>query len=169
MTDQKRLTIIEILVVLVVIGLVSLLAALAVSSARANARDAVRLSNVRQVQSALEDFFVARNEYPTGQNIPLGFGAVSCLTTQGFQTGCDATTEGVLIKAVPATLSSGLDNLSSCGGSANAFCYFVSNDGSDYQIMFELEHDIPLAKLLKGLNCATSTGMKAGACSFVGE
>ena len=69
MTDQKRVTIIEILIVVAVIGLISTLSAVAVSSARANARDAVRLSDVRQVQVSLENFFMARSSYPITDNV----------------------------------------------------------------------------------------------------
>lgn len=169
MTEQKHLTLIEILVVTAVIGLVCVLAAVAVSSARASARDAVRISNIRQMQSALEDYFVVRNAYPLSKDVmALGYGEAGCLTTEGFRTSCDATTEGILARLVPAALSTGLNGLSSCDGAANAYCYF-SFDGDEYAIMFELEHAIPLAKLSKGLNCADPEGMREGACSFVGE
>jgi type II secretory pathway pseudopilin PulG len=170
MTDQKRINLIEILVVIAVIGLIGTLAAVAVSSARANSRDAVRLSNVRQMQSALEDFFVARNAYPASTEVvALGFGLAGCLTTTGFQTGCDPTTEGVLVRAVPPAISTGLSGLSSCGGAANAYCYFPFGEDSSYVIQFELEHTISLAKLNKGLNCATPEGMTAGPCSIANE
>ncbi|HBR80310.1 TPA: hypothetical protein DEA21_01505 [Candidatus Uhrbacteria bacterium] len=165
MNEQKRFLLIEILVVVAVIGLIGTLAAVAVSSARSNSRDAVRLSNVRQMQSALEDHFVARNAYPVVSEVTaLGFGSAGCLTINGFQATCDASTEGVLTRAVPATLGIGLDGLSSCGGAVNAYCYLANEDGSTYVIQFELEHAISLAELVKGLNCATPEGMKAGAC-----
>ncbi|MFA6132295.1 MAG: type II secretion system protein [Patescibacteria group bacterium] len=166
MTDQKRLTLIEILIVVAVIGLIGTLSAVAVSSARANARDAVRLSNVRQTQAALENFFVARNAYPITENVvSLGVGSAGCLTTEGFQSVCDATTEGVLMKTVPVAPDNGLNGLSSCGGVANAFCFLAIKDGESYVIQFELEHAITSAKLQRGLNCATPEGMVAGACS----
>lgn len=166
MTDQKRVTIIEILIVVAVIGLIGTLSAVAVSSARANSRDAVRLSNTRQVQVALENFFMARSSYPiTGNIVALGYGSAGCLSTDGFQSACDATTEGVLIKTVPVAPDNGLNGLSSCGGVANAFCYLAIKDGDSYVIQFELEHAIASAELQRGLNCATPEGMKAGACS----
>lgn len=165
MIDQKRFTLIEILIVVAVIGLISTLSAVAVSSARANTRDAVRLSNLRQTQSALENFFVVRNSYPiTEEVVALGFGSTGCLTTAGFQASCDAATEGVLIKTVPAAPDAGLNSLSSCGGVVNAFCYLAIKDGGAYIIQFELEHAIPLAGLQRGVNCATPEGMKAGEC-----
>lgn len=165
MTDTKRLTLIEILIVVAIIGLISTLSAVAVSSARANARDAVRLSNIRQTQSVLENFFVVRNSYPVTETVAaLGTGSAGCLTADGFQSVCDASTEGILLKAVPAASDAGLSGLSSCGGAANAFCYLAVKDGDSYVIQFELEHAISLAELQRGLNCATPEGMKAGAC-----
>jgi type II secretory pathway pseudopilin PulG len=165
MNDQKRLVLIEILIVAAIIGLVSTLSAVAVSSARSNARDAVRLSSVRQIQASLENFFVVRNSYPvTDGVITLGSGSAACLTTDGFRSACDSSTEGILTKLVPATFESGLNGLSACGGSANAFCYLVTDGGDSYIIQFELEHAVPLAKLQKGLNCAGPEGMVAGAC-----
>jgi type II secretory pathway pseudopilin PulG len=165
MDDQKRFILIEILIVVAVIGLIGTLAAVAVSSARSNARDAVRLSSVRQMQSALEDHFIVRNSYPVvSEAVALGFGSAGCLTTEGFRASCDASTEGVLTRSVPAALGTGLGGISSCGGVANAYCYLAKEDGSTYVIQFELEHAIPLAELAQGLNCATPEGMKAGAC-----
>jgi len=165
MTDQKRLTLIEILIVAGVIGVISILCGVAVSSARANARDAVRLSSVRQTQSALEDYFVSRNSYPVNTEVvALGFGSAGCLTTSGFQTSCDSTTDGILSRVVPSALGTGLNGLSACGGAANAFCYLAIKDGTSYVIQFELENSISTAELQKGLNCAMPEGMKAGAC-----
>ena len=170
MTDQKRLNLIEILIVVFIIGIIGISASIAVSSARANARDAVRLSNVRQMQSALEDFFVARNAYPASPEVvALGFGSAGSLTTSGFQAGCEPATEVVLVRAVPPAIGTGLSGLSVCGGAANAYCYFPVVKDSSYVIQFELEHAIPLAKLNKGLNCATPEGMAAGACSIETE
>lgn len=166
MNEQKRFTLIEILIVVAIIGLIGTLSAVAVSSARANARDAVRLSNVRQMQSAFEDYFVVRNSYPVVEKITaLGYDSAGCLTTNGFKPSCDATSEGVLARVVPAALGTGLNGFSACGNAANAFCYLAINQGNSYVIQFELEHSISAAELQKGLNCATPEGMKAGACS----
>ncbi|MFH1253465.1 MAG: hypothetical protein V1664_04005 [Candidatus Uhrbacteria bacterium] len=170
MTDQKRFVLIEILIVVAVIGLIGTLSAVAVASARANTRDATRLAQVRQMQSALEDFFVQNNTYPVSDNVlALGFGEAACLDTEGFHAACEAGASGVLAKAIPVALGTGLDGLATCGGAANAFCYSAANQGAAYGIIFELENAIPLAKLQKGLNCATPEGMKPEACSFANE
>ena len=170
MIDQKRLTIIEILIVVAVIGLIGTLAAIAVSSARANMRDAARLSHVRQMQSALEDYFVKNNTYPVSEKVvALGYGSVGCLNTDGSQASCEAGSTGVLARSIPAAISAGLRGLSSCGGAVNAYCYSALNGGVTYGIQFELENTIVSTKLQKGLNCAMPEGMKTGACAFVSK
>ena len=54
---QKGFTLIELLVVIAIIGLLSTLAVVALNSARAKARDAKRVADIKQVQTALELFF----------------------------------------------------------------------------------------------------------------
>ena len=52
--DKKAFTLIELLVVIAIIGLLSTLSIIALNSARAKARDAKRISDVKQMQVALE-------------------------------------------------------------------------------------------------------------------
>ena len=53
--NKKGFTLIEILIVVGLIGLLGTLSAIAIGSARSKMRDAKRLSDVRMLQSALED------------------------------------------------------------------------------------------------------------------
>jgi prepilin-type N-terminal cleavage/methylation domain-containing protein len=63
--NQKGFTLIELLVVIAIIGLLSTLSVVALNSARARARDARRLSDIQQIQSALEMYYNDSNAYPT--------------------------------------------------------------------------------------------------------
>ncbi len=165
MTSKKGFTLVELLVVVAIVALIGTFAAIAVNAARSKERDAVRLSHVRQVQTALEGYFIERNTYPVVEEaIPLGYGTAGCLDTEGFQASCDAGAGNVIMRAVPAGLSSGLDGLMTCGGVANAYCYLSTKEGEGYVVQFELENAVPLAKLQQGLNCAMPDGMEAGAC-----
>ena len=63
-TEKKGFTLIELLVVIAIIGLLSTLSIIALNSARARARDAKRISDVRQIQLALEMYYTENNDYP---------------------------------------------------------------------------------------------------------
>lgn len=60
----KGFTLIELLVVIVIIGILATLATVTLSSARAKARDARRVSDVKQVQTALELYYNDAGGYP---------------------------------------------------------------------------------------------------------
>ena len=63
---QKGFTLIELLVVIAIIGMLSSVVLASLNSAREKSRDARRLSDVRQLQTALELYFdsVSPPEYP---------------------------------------------------------------------------------------------------------
>src|SRR3990167_7007823 len=63
--NKKGFTLIELLVVVAIIGLLSTLAVVALSSARLKARDSKRLSDLKQIQTALELYYTDKSEYPT--------------------------------------------------------------------------------------------------------
>ncbi|OGL92406.1 hypothetical protein A2239_02160 [Candidatus Uhrbacteria bacterium RIFOXYA2_FULL_40_9] len=151
--------------VIAIVLIVSTLAVIAVNTARSKQRDATRLSNLRQVQSALEDYFNENNIYPSGQDLPLGDVAQSiCLDMDGFQANCVASSS-IFLQHVTGTYQSGLDGLVLCGEpTRNAFCYTQTNEGLGYNINFELENALSLVGLTKGVNCALPSGMISGQC-----
>ena len=65
MRKQKGFTLIELLVVIAIIGLLSTLAVVALNNARQKSRDAKRVSDIKQVQTALELYYNDENGYPT--------------------------------------------------------------------------------------------------------
>lgn len=165
MNDQKGFTLIEILIVVGVIIVIGILAAVAVNSARSKSRDAVRLSQVRMIQSALEDFYNENNGYPMNEMMPLGDATQSaCLGVSGFQADCSAD-QRVLLRKVMGTVDQGLKNQVACGTPArNAFCYTQLQDSSTYRIQFELENDWNQVGLVQGINCAYPDGIESGRC-----
>jgi len=88
--NKKGFTLIELLVVVAIIGLLSTLAVVALSSARLRARDSKRLSDLKQVQTALELYYTDNNAYPTAATaVTLGNGAYQCLNSTGWAAaGC---------------------------------------------------------------------------------
>ena len=70
MTKNKSgFTLIELLVVIAIIGLLSTLSVLALNAARARARDAKRISDVQQMQTALEMYYNDMNNYPASATV----------------------------------------------------------------------------------------------------
>lgn len=165
MSKQKGFTLVEILLVVGVILLISVFAVIAVNAARSKQRDAVRLSNVRQIQTSLENYFTDRNTYPLGTALPLGDSAQSaCLGSDGFAGNCGGA-DTLFLRVVPGTYQNGLKSLVMCGEpSRDAFCYTLGEDGMSYKIQFELENAVSMAGLLDGINCATPQGIVGGAC-----
>jgi prepilin-type N-terminal cleavage/methylation domain-containing protein len=65
MKFKKGFTLIELLVVIAIIGLLATLSVVALNNARERSRDARRVSDIRQIQTALELYFNANDAYPT--------------------------------------------------------------------------------------------------------
>ena len=162
---QPKVTLLEILIVVAIVGIVGILAVFAVNAARSKERDATRIANVRQVQSALEDYFNENNSYPAGEALPLGDSAVSaCLGVSGFAGDCSAD-KSIIIRTVPRMFEDGLNGIVTCGNpKRNAFCYTSIGNRDAYGIQFELENALPAVGLRAGINCGMPGKMAGGNC-----
>ena len=69
---QKGFTLVELLFVIAIIILLALISIDALNGQRAKARDAKRKSDVRQISTALEFYFLDEGEYPLFTNTYLG-------------------------------------------------------------------------------------------------
>jgi prepilin-type N-terminal cleavage/methylation domain-containing protein len=91
--NQKGFTLIELLVVIAIIGLLSTLAVVALNNARQKARDARRLSDVKQLQTALELYYTNASQYPataglTAALVPTYMGQIPTNPTPRNDGGC---------------------------------------------------------------------------------
>lgn len=66
---NKGFTLIELLVVIAIIGILSSVVLASLNSARQKSRDAKRISDIKQLQLALEFSYDANGEYPDAINI----------------------------------------------------------------------------------------------------
>jgi len=123
--NKKGFTLIELLVVIAIIGLLSTLAVVALGSARQKARDSKRLSDLKQVQTALEMYYTDQNAYPSAATaVTLGDTDHACLNSSGFAaTGCTTPYMGLVPVDPTATQSYS----------------YTSADGTTYSISATLE------------------------------
>ncbi len=63
--NKKGFTLIELLVVIAIIGLLSTLAVVALNTARQKSRDAKRVADIKQIQTALELYSGDKSGYPS--------------------------------------------------------------------------------------------------------
>jgi len=82
--SRNGFTLIELLVVIAIIGLLASIMTTALSSARLKARDARRLSDIKQVKSGLDLYFSTANGYPATASFNAAYAAqttLNCGTT----------------------------------------------------------------------------------------
>ena len=75
---KKAFTLVELLVVVAIIGLLSTLSVVALNSARAKARDSRRLSDIKQLRTALDMYYDSAGTYPDSltPGSPLSYGGM---------------------------------------------------------------------------------------------
>lgn len=147
---RKGFTLIELLVVIAIIGLLSTLAVVALNSAREKARDAKRVADIKQLQTALELYYNDNQAYPVeAVAITLGSATADCLSangTDGFEAAADCAADDVYMGQVPSDPTSSQNYT------------YISADGSTYTISFTLEGAV--GNLGPGAVSATPSGMQ---------
>src|SRR6056297_2839321 len=94
-TKKKGFTLIELMVVVAIMGLLAALAVISLNNARARARDARRISDVKQVQTALELYYLDNHQYPDTPTDGSFNGNLEglCMSEDGTE-GLDSTCSG---------------------------------------------------------------------------
>ena len=108
MKKQKGFTLIELLVVIAIIGLLSTLAVVALNNARMKSRDAKRVSDIKQIQTALELYYNDANAYPANITSPIAFGGVTYMTS--VPTNPAPVTDGTCASGSVYTYAAGTNN-----------------------------------------------------------
>lgn len=127
-TNNSGFTLIELLVVIAIIGILSSVVLASLNTARAKGRDAKRLSDIRQIQIALEMYYDSNGFYPNP-----GWGWRSeCNSWGGF------TASNVIPGLVPTYIpifpsDPTMDKTNSTS------CYLYLSNGTDYAL---LDHNI---------------------------
>jgi prepilin-type N-terminal cleavage/methylation domain-containing protein len=121
---SQGFTLIELLVVIAIIGLLAAVVLVSLNSARAKSRDARRVSDMHQLNVAMELFYNSCGQYP------------STLTT-GANNGCSGVTLGSFLSSIPVnpagcTVAGGATN----AGSATAYGYSYNVPVNSYTMFF---------------------------------
>ncbi len=82
--NQQGFTLIELLVVIAIIGMLSSVVLASMNSARVKARDARRLADMKQIQTALELYNSDYNRYPPAPSGSRVENMTSTLVTPGY-------------------------------------------------------------------------------------
>ena len=73
-------TLVELLVVIAIVGILASVVLASLNSARAKARDAQRVTSIRQVQNALEMYYLDNGSYPSSGDVALQTALTAPLT-----------------------------------------------------------------------------------------
>ncbi len=147
MKNKKGFTLIELLVVIAIIGLLATLSVVALNNARQKSRDAKRVSDIKQIQTALELYFVDQNAYPVETAaITLGSTAYDTLSySNGFASAASGTTYMGQVPSNPTP-------------NGTAYQYSTDASGTGYTITFRLEG--ATGGLASGAHTATPNGIE---------
>jgi len=117
MKKQQGFTLIELLVVIAIIGLLSTLAVVALNNARLKSRDAKRVSDIKQIQTALELYYNDANAYPAAA---AGLGSIAS----------SGVTYMASIPTNPAPVNDG-----SCAA-GSTYTYAMGTNGTTYTLQY---------------------------------
>ncbi len=123
----RGFTLVELLVVIAIIGLLSTLAVVALNNARQKARDARRVSDIKQLQTSLELYYNDVNSYPIAA-VALDTKDLCLSSTNALAAACAGTT---YMSKIPGNPSPQTD-----GGCAAGNYMYTSADGTTYTLTY---------------------------------
>jgi type II secretion system protein G len=142
----RAFTLIELLVVLAVIGIITSLVFVYYPATREDARNTARISDIKEIQAALELYRLNEGHYPAS------------LTPEQALTGSTSST--TYMKFIPSDPQP--QNIGACSTSTEGYAYSLINAGHDYSIDFCISKTT--GGVSAGQKCATAQGIRDGSC-----
>ncbi len=144
--NNKGFTLVELLVVIAIIGLLSTIAVISMTSTRSKGRDATRIADVKQISTALEQYYTDNSSYPGAvlAGIALGSTNFACLNSaSGFTTTACTSPLMATVPVYPGTASGTCATSYATTSYLAQFCYFsetAAAASANYKITFLLEN-----------------------------
>ena len=169
---SKGFTLIELLVVVAIIGVLATIVLSSLNSARAKARDAKRLQNIKTIQTAFELYYLDNGSYPSTNSI--GGGQPNSPNDHWANSAYSSwdNLEAIMGVDLPEDPVNNV-TVSWPGGNTNAFQYSIFTSipgcggyGSSYIIVAQLETRNPTDSENPGVKQCSSGVLKYGAGSI---
>lgn len=132
-TNNSGFTLIELLVVIAIIGILSSVVLASLNTARAKSRDAKRLSDMRQIQIALEMYYNSNGVYPN--------------TLGSWRTECSGYTANDVIPGLVPTYIPIFPSDPTMNTTSRTSCYQYKSNGTDYALMDHIITDVGFSYL----------------------
>jgi prepilin-type N-terminal cleavage/methylation domain-containing protein len=144
-------SLVELLVVIAIIGILATTVVLALQGSKEKARNAKRVSDVREMMNALHIYFNTENTYPDGTDLVLNdMHLCTGGTAPGWVAGaCDTDQERVLVAAAAPLPPDNQGGTTVCDETNNAYTYTVTDGGAGFEIRYCLGSAV--ADLIGGL------------------
>lgn len=139
--SKQGFTLIELLVVIAIIGMLATLSIVALNTARSRSRDAKRVADIKQLQTALELYYNDWSGYPTGTKVTAG---------NPMSSGTNVYMGVVPTAPTPAD--------GSCTAANNAYAYTQDGAGASYHIVYCLGQ--ATGNIIAGQSTATPGSMR---------
>ena len=159
MKNKKGFTLIELLVVIAIIGLLSTMAVVSLNSARGKARDAQRLSDVKQLSTVIEMAAASGGDYDI-------FGSDTCEEAGDLTTDCGTieTNDFSIFKDPVETQQT----VPCDGGAIDTVCGYtmmLDSNVTGYEICFFMEMES--GNLTAGLNKVIQGSRMVSGCTDI--